>query len=319
MAKQQRGAEIVAVIANDVGQRLDNFLIRTLKGIPRGRVYRLLRTGQVRVNGGRRKPAYRLAEGDQVRLPPRHAVTGAPPLEADDERVTAVHRRVLLERDGLLVLDKPAGEAVHAGTGVRYGLIDRVRATPRWSQAQLAHRLDRGTSGCLVFGLTRAALNHFQRRLEAHEVAKRYLLLVEGAPAEEKVTVTAPLTVGSGRGQKVRVDEQGQTATTVFHLLERFAGAALLEAEPITGRTHQIRIHAAHAGWPLAGDERYGSADANRRFARAGLTRLFLHCHRLDFAAPDGEAIMVHAELPEELRAVLDRVGLRGGPASRRR
>ncbi|HFD80552.1 MAG TPA: RluA family pseudouridine synthase, partial [Gammaproteobacteria bacterium] len=246
----------VEVSAEQAGQRIDNFLLRVLKGVPKSRIYRLLRKGEVRVNKGRIRPEYRLQAGDTLRIPPvRVAETrgGAPGARPQQALADAI----LYEDDRLLVLNKPAGMAVHGGSGLSFGVIEALRALrPEAPYLELVHRLDRDTSGCLLIAKRRSELRTLHELLRTGALTKRYLLLAEGDWSRGPFRVEAPLRKNQLRGGErvVRVDSTGKAALTRFRFLEGYAGASLMEAELVTGRTHQIRVHAQHAGHPLAGD-----------------------------------------------------------------
>lgn len=299
------------VDAEASGRRLDNLLLGELKGVPRSRIYRLIRTGQVRVNGRRARPETRVALGDEVRLPPvrtpEQAREHAPPAD----RVAWLAQRILYEDRDLLALDKPAGLAVHGGSGVSFGAIELLRAArPDEPGLELVHRLDRDTSGCLLVARRRPALRRLHALLREGAVAKRYTALVVGRLAGGERRVDAPLLTTERRGgeRHVRVDAGGKPAVSRFVPVRRFAQATLVDVWIETGRTHQIRVHAAHLGHPVAGDERYGAAD-DPVVAGAGLGRLFLHAASIAFDAPgDGRVLRVEAPLPAELAAVLARL-----------
>lgn len=305
--------QIVAVPADHSGQRLDNFLLGRLKGAPRSLVYRLLRSGQVRVNGGRAKPDTRLGEGDQVRIPPvRLAEAGTPPpaSEALLERL----RSAILHEDGhVLVLDKPSGLASHGGSGIRLGAIEALRELrgERGARLELVHRLDRDTSGVLLFAKSRTALLAFQEQLRSGGADKRYLALIQGRlqPSPFRIEAALRKQVLQGGERMVKVAGDGKPAASVFKAAERFSGATLAEVAIETGRTHQIRVHAQHIGHPIAGDEKYGDAAFNARMKAQGLRRLFLHAASLRIRGPGGEDYLFHAPLPAELRTVLDTFG----------
>ena len=305
----------VEISAEDAGQRIDNFLQRCLKGVPKSRIYRLLRKGEVRVNKGRTKPEYRIQRGDQVRIPPvRMAAVGspAPSVKETDRLLDAV----LYEDERLLVLNKPAGMAVHGGSGLSFGVIEALRALrPAAPFLELVHRLDRDTSGCLLIAKRRSELRTLHELLRNGEVEKRYLLLVQGEWRQGQREVRAALKKNLLRGGErlVQIDPEGKDAVTRFRLLESYPGASLLEAELKTGRTHQIRVHAAHAGHPLAGDDKYGDAGFNRQMRALGLKRLFLHAHYVAFRdAERGRAVAVSAPMSADLRNVIQQ--LEAGP-----
>jgi 23S rRNA pseudouridine955/2504/2580 synthase len=305
-------ARVVVIDAEASGQRLDNFLVKTCKGVPRTHVYRLVRRGEVRINMGRVRPDYRLKEGDKVRIPPIRMATPA----ADRTPARAFRPDVLFEDDWLLALNKPSGLAVHGGSGVRVGLIEGLRADrPQARFLELVHRLDRETSGVLLVAKKRSALTALHEALrqssqKAQSFEKRYLALVKGAWPEELREVNAPLRKGkAGNGlEQVAVDDEGRYAKSLFRVMERFDGeATLVEIRLLTGRTHQARVHATHAGHPIAGDDKYGDWDWNARLRKLGLRRLFLHAAGLAFPHPEtGEKLQLSAPLPPELETFSD-------------
>lgn len=312
-------ARIVEASAEDDGQRLDNFLLRHLKGVPRSHVYRLLRTGQVRVNGGRAKPKQRVNAGDKVRLPPvRQAenVAAAPPPGGARRELEA---RILFEDERVLVVDKPAGMAVHGGSGLSFGVIEALRASrPDAPFLELAHRLDRDTSGCLVICKKRSALRRVHELLREGRVEKRYLALVAGSWSrkQEEVRLNLKKQQLHGGERMVDVRADGKESVSLFRAIEYFPGATLMQVDIRTGRTHQIRVQAAHVGHPVLGDDKYGDREANKSFRRLGLKRLFLHAASIGFEWPDnGKRVDVNAPLPADLRATLD--ALQSGRAGR--
>lgn len=294
------------VDAQHQGQRLDNFLASELPGVPRSLVYRLIRKGQVRVNGGRARPGARLSEGDDVRVPPA-TVSSGKPAEVPLRIVQSIRDSVIHEHADFIVLDKPAGLAVHGGSGIRWGVIDALRQIYAGEALELVHRLDRDTSGCLLVARNAVSLRALRAQFRARNTEKRYLCLVHGRFPEERMVVDAPLEKAARGGERfMRVSEQGKASSTEFRLLEHLGGHSYLEAFPITGRTHQIRVHAAHVGHPLAGDVKYGTAGMLEYWRDRGLERLFLHAHGLAFEFPEGHRQQISAPLPDELRAVLD-------------
>ncbi|MGB5725932.1 MAG: 23S rRNA pseudouridine(955/2504/2580) synthase RluC [Thiogranum sp.] len=299
------------ISTEQAGQRIDNFLLRFLKGVPKSHIYRLLRKGEVRVNKGRIKPEYRLKSGDQVRIPPVR-VSESKPASPSGQSVQKLADAVLYEDERLLVLNKPAGMAVHGGSGLSYGVIEALRVLrPQAPYLELVHRLDRDTSGCLLIAKRRSELRMLHELLRKGGVDKRYLLLVQGDWSQGPYRVNAALKKNLLRGgeRMVRVDEDGKTALTHFHFLESYAGASLMEAELKTGRTHQIRVHATDAGHPLAGDDKYGDADFNRRMRRLGLKRLFLHAHTVAFEDSERRRnIHVSAPLSADLRKLIQQL-----------
>lgn len=288
------------------GQRIDNALATLLKGAPRSLVYRLLRTGQVRVNGKRAKPDTRLAEGDELRLPPVRLGQDAPDSGPEASLVERVRAAVVHKDKHFLVLDKPAGIASHGGSGIRHGAIELLRAAFPGEPLELAHRLDRDTSGVLVLARSRSALLGLQEAIRAGRVTKQYLSLMTGKLARARFDVNVPLRKFdlAGGERLVRVADDGKPALTFFREIERYADASLVEATLATGRTHQIRVHAQHAGHPLAGDDKYGVREVNALWRKRGLKRLFLHAARFEFEI-DGSGWSFSAPLPEDLRSVL--------------
>lgn len=292
------------------GQRLDNFLIRELKGLPRSRVYRLVRKGEVRVNLGRVGAKYRLQSGDRVRIPPVRLGAG------DEPRVPAdlATGRILFEDEHLLVLDKPAGVAVHGGTGVSAGVIEALRARPPERPfLELVHRLDRDTSGCLMLAKSRAALTTLHAALRRDDteppIAKRYIALVQGRPTRRRIEVHASLRRNTVRGgeRMVAVADDGDRAESVFRLRRAGDACSEVEIELVTGRTHQARVHAVHIGHPIVGDRKYGNREVNTRARDAGLKRLALHAHTLAFTHPvTGKACRVAAPVPASFAAAFE-------------
>ncbi|HUN90825.1 MAG TPA: RluA family pseudouridine synthase [Burkholderiaceae bacterium] len=302
----------MTVSASGAGQRLDNFLLRLARGVPKSHVYRIVRSGEVRVNRARATVDQRLAEGDELRIPPLRVAASraesAPPAPAQVPPV-------IYEDEHLLVVDKPAGLAAHGGSGVVHGLIERVRAArPNQPFLELAHRLDRETSGLLLLAKTRRALLDLHEQLREGDVDKRYLALVAGDWVNDRQHVRLPLArlPASGGDRRVVVDEeQGVAAHTIFTLRRRYGAYSLLEAELRTGRTHQIRVHLAHLGFPIAGDPRYGSFALNRALARGvggpRLGRMFLHAHAVSLRHPASAAsLTLAAPLPPECQDFLD-------------
>jgi 23S rRNA pseudouridine955/2504/2580 synthase len=303
----------VEATEGDDGQRLDNFLLRTLGAVPRSLVYRILRTGEVRVNGRRAKPAYRLVAGDKVRLPPlqgagRKEDSEAPKAPSKSLR-DFVAAAVIHEDRDLIVVSKPAGVAVHGGSGVSFGVIEALRAVhPELKELELVHRLDRETSGCLLVAKRRAVLRDLHAQLRERQMQKRYLALVAGRWPFGVKTIDLPLKTNLQQGGErvVRVHSEGQQAVTTFKPIEQFGKiATLLDIDLGTGRTHQIRVHAAHAGYPVAGDEKYGDREKDAKLKEYGLSRMFLHAASLTFRR-GAESFTVEAPLPRELQAVID-------------
>jgi len=300
------------VVKDDAeGQRIDNFLLSRLKGVPKSWVYRVLRKGEVRVNKGRVKPTRRLCVGDEVRIPPLRMASEKTSQPGDGLR-RLIDASILYEDDQLLVVNKPSGVAVHGGSGVSHGVIETLRSLrPEAPYLELAHRLDRDTSGCLMLAKKRSALQQLQKLQLSGKVEKRYLALLSGRWRKGKVTADAPLqknTLKSGE-RVVRVDPRGKNAITRFEVVERFDRTTLVEARLETGRTHQIRVHAQHLGTPIAGDEKYGKQEDNQTFRAGGLNRLFLHAWRLSFPWEGRKGgYRFEAPLPDELKSYLDRL-----------
>ncbi len=286
---------ILTIESERAGQRLDNYLFVQLKGVPRSLIYRLLRTGQVRVNGGRAKPHYRLQSGDAVRVPPVRSASREAP-RPDARRVRELLEAVLYEDQALLVIDKPSGLTVHGGTGVRHGIIETLRAG-RYPELELVHRLDKETSGCLLLAKRRGVLRQLHQALREGGLRKQYLTLVAGHWRRPE-TVTLPLQPrGAGAVRQ---------AVTNFEPLEFLADTTLMRVRLLTGRTHQIRLHAAACGHPVAGDARYGDFGFNRRMREVGLKRLFLHAASV--ACEHAGGFSVEAPLPAALQDVLARL-----------
>lgn len=300
---------MLTVDRNHAGQRIDNFLMTTLKGVPKSRVYRLLRTGQVRVNKGRIKPTYRLQLNDIVRVPPI-SVPAEGELELPPRGLCeTIKKSIIFEDNHLIVLDKPSGIAVHGGSGVKHGVIEIMRVIrPELEGLELVHRLDRQTSGCLLLAKDRVTLLELHELLRENMVDKRYYALVQGRWRPDECSIDQPLSKGrtDSGNRVVRVSSDGQPSTTDFRVVRRFDEMTLLEAKPLTGRMHQIRVHAAHAGHPIAADDSYGDRSFNRELKKRGLKRLFLHAHSLDFLLPGRmKKISVQAPLSRELETFL--------------
>jgi 23S rRNA pseudouridine955/2504/2580 synthase len=300
--------EYVRVSEDEAGQRLDNFLLARLKGVPKSHVYRLLRKGEVRVNKGRAKPDYRVEPGDEVRLPPvRRPEPGETPPRGRNAGLR-LESCIIHEDERLIVLDKPTGIAVHGGSGLSHGVIEALRsARPDAPYLELVHRLDRETSGCLLIAKRRSTLRALHELLREGRVEKRYLALVKGRWELGEVRLEDRLRKTVRGGERVvTIDETGKTAASIFRPVEIGSAASLLEVRIMTGRTHQIRVQAAEAGHPLAGDERYGDRDYNRRMKQLGLERLFLHAASVGWEDPvSGEWRVYSTPLPDDLGEVL--------------
>jgi len=305
---QKPRARLQCVSAEESGQRLDNFLLRHTHGVPKTRVYRAIRKGEVRVNKGRTKPEYKVVAGDEVRIPP---LSEGVARSADTPSLVwerRIRESVVWETTDFLAINKPTGLAVHGGSGVRLGLIETLRRLfPEERYLELVHRLDRDTSGLVLVAKNARTLRELHQQLRNDLVDKRYFALVAGKWPAYRASVSAPVakhhTVSGERIVKVAAD--GKAAETTFRVLERFAGATLIEAKPVTGRTHQIRVHTLHSGHPILGDTKYETELSRRCCAAAPIKRLFLHAGAISFRL-GGEKIMLECPLSDELEAVLD-------------
>lgn len=312
---RREAAHEIAVDESASGQRIDNFLALHLKGVPRSRIYRLLRRGEVRVNRGRVRQHYRLTPGDVVRVPPVWIDNARLRTIPTRERQLAIERAILHEDDGLIVLNKPAGWAVHGGSGVDFGVIECLRAArPRAGRLELVHRIDRDTSGCLLVAKRRSVLSSMHEALRMERAHKRYLALARGNFGSRRRRSEAPLLREQRRtGERiVRVHSEGKPSVTDFVPLAAGDVASLVAAQPRTGRTHQIRVHAAALNMPLAGDEKYGDYAFNRLMRSHGLKRLFLHAASIAIRTGEGR-IVFEAPLAPELAVVLESLGLDAG------
>lgn len=304
--------------AEEAGQRLDNYLFKVLKGVPKSHIQRIIRSGEVRINKKRVQAADRLAEGDTVRIPPVRTASEKQP-DSAAAYIPARTFGIVFEDDAFLVINKPGGIAVHGGSGIDFGVIEQLRrARPEAKYLELVHRLDKDTSGLLMIAKKRSALVRLHEAIRQHEPQKIYRALIVGRLPEKHLNVKLPLLKYTGAaGEKmVRVDENGQTAHTVFRELAHYTAPllhqhgitelSLVEAALKTGRTHQIRVHLQAQHCPIAGDERYGNYQANRRLKKIGLKRMFLHAHTLQLNHPlSGEPLTLTASLPDELSALL--------------
>lgn len=300
----------------DATQRLDNYLARVLKGVPRSMIYRILRRGEVRVNKGRVSPSYKLQAGDEVRIPPVR-VTNAPVFipSSNLHIVKDLENKILFENDAFLVVNKPAGIAAHGGSGIEFGLIESLRALrPESKFLELAHRLDRETSGCLIVAKRRSALRNLHEQFRQRIVKKRYLTLVPGKWDRKVNLVNAPLVRNELRSgeRMVEVSRNGAPSTTAFDVVEFLDGATLLAAMPHTGRTHQIRVHCAYKGHPVGNDDKYGDKIFNQRLNSLGLKRMFLHAQKITFEDPTtGELLKIEAPLDESLLAIIEKLRIK--------
>jgi 23S rRNA pseudouridine955/2504/2580 synthase len=300
---------VVTVSADRAGQRIDNFLLARLKGVPRTAIYKILRRGEVRVNGGRIKPSYRLEEGDQVRIPPVRT-SDAKNIPAVSQNVSELlEAAVLYEDKDFMVINKPAGMAVHGGSGISLGVVEAVRQIrPHAKRIELVHRLDRDTSGCLVIAKKTGVLTALQRQFVDGEVMKSYTAVLVGTGLQTQFEVNQPLrknTLKSGE-RMVIVAADGKSARTGFTLRQELGGLSWVDIQLYTGRTHQIRVHSAHVKHPVLGDRKYGDEAANKLYARQGYKRLFLHAQNLQFTHPNTETHMnISAPLDQQFSALI--------------
>lgn len=299
---------LVTISDEEADQRIDNYLLRVCKGVPKSHIYRVLRSGEVRVNKGRIDQTYRLREGDVVRIPPLRLA------EKTSSSVPGAEFRIILEDSHLLVIDKPPGVAVHGGSGVSYGVIEQLRAArPDARFLELVHRLDRETSGILLLAKKRSALTNLHEQIREGQLDKRYLTLVHGDWQNARQHIKLPLfKYHTPDGERrVRVQADGMASHTVFNLIRRYGEFALLEAELKTGRTHQIRVHLSSSGFPIAGDDKYGDFALNRTLQKAegsriALKRMFLHAYQITFLHPEtGQPVTLKAPLPPDCEQFL--------------
>jgi len=310
---QTSGVQMLEVSPELAGQRIDNFLRTQLKGVPKTLIYRILRKGEVRVNKGRIKPEYKLQAGDVVRVPPLRLPERDEPVPLAQGLLERLEAAIVFEDKALIVLNKPAGIAVHGGSGLSFGVIEALRQLrPDAKELELVHRLDRDTSGLLMIAKKRSMLRHLHLQLRGDGVDKRYMALVRGRWDTGKKQVNAPLlknTLRSGE-RMVEVTDEGKDALTLFRVLRRFGDfATLVEAKPVTGRTHQIRVHARHAGHSIAGDSKYGDEEFSAVIRDLGGKRLFLHAYALKVPLPDGGELSLEAPVDEVWTRTLERLG----------
>ena len=305
----------VSVDDDQAGQRLDNFLMARLKGVPKSRIYNIIRKGEVRVNKGRSKPDYKILQGDEIRVPPVRVSEKEPLAKPSNTMTSLLENSILFENEGLLVINKPPGLAVHGGSGISLGLIETLRQMrPDARYLELIHRLDRDTSGCIMIAKKRSMLRHLQAALREKNtsgITKVYQALVIGHWPKACRRVDAPLLKLEVADDErvVRVHADGKPSLTEFKLLQDYANCSLVEARPITGRTHQIRVHAKHMGHSLVGDEKYGDDDFNKGMKAKGVKRLFLHAVELGFYLPEAkEKTIVKAPLAADLVAVINKL-----------
>lgn len=305
--------KMLEISEDEAGQRIDNYLLAKLKGVPKSLIYRIVRKGEVRVNKGRIKPEYKLQCGDVVRVPPvRVSEKTQAPVSSKLNKVASLEQQIIFEDDCLLVINKPSGIAVHGGSGLSFGVIEGLRALrPKARFLELVHRLDRDTSGILLVAKKRSALRHLHEQLRVKTVQKDYLALVRGQWQSHVKVVQAPLLKNElASGERiVKVSPEGKPSETRFSIEERYPTATLVKASPVTGRTHQIRVHTLHAGHPIALDDKYGDKDFDAEMRALGLNRLFLHAASIRFEHPKtGETLRLNAPLDEKMKAILKKL-----------
>lgn len=309
---QSSPVQWITVDSDYTGQRIDNFLFAQLKGIPKSRIYRMLRKGETRVNKRRIQAKYKLQADDIIRIPPLHHEQREDPTIPSRLLGQRLESRIIYEDDHLLILNKPSGMAVHGGSGLSFGVIEGLRQLrPHGKSLELVHRLDKDTSGCLLIAKKHSTLRHLHQQFRSNEVKKCYTTLLSGSWPRKNVTIEEPLEkyVLKGGERMVRVNAKGKPSLTTFGLIKRLPTATLAEARPMTGRTHQIRVHAAHSGHPVAGDPRYATPEENQRFRRLGLKRLFLHASQVTFEHPaNAELLTIKAPLDQELEQFITKL-----------
>ncbi|GLP99918.1 pseudouridine synthase [Methylophaga thalassica] len=306
---QSQKVQFIEISASQAGQRIDNFLLTLEKGVPKSRIYRAIRKGEVRVNKGRIKQTYKIEAGDVIRVPPLQVSEKTAPTEINESLQQQLLASIIFEDDAMLVLNKPSGLAVHAGTQIQVGVIEAFRLIkPELEFIELVHRLDRDTSGCLLIAKSRESLLNLQQQMLSDQIDKRYLTLLKGEMNSGEVYIEQPLqknTVSSGE-RMVKVDPEGKSAKTLFIKRQSYGIAQLSEVKLFTGRTHQIRVHSAWSGHPVAGDDKYGDREFNKQMKTFGLKRLFLHAWRLGIHHPiTQEPLSLEAPLPEKLQRVI--------------
>jgi 23S rRNA pseudouridine955/2504/2580 synthase len=312
LAENKPAVTMHVVDENSAGQRIDNFLARVLKGVPKSHIYRILRSGEVRVNSKRVEASYKLAANDAVRVPPVR-IKGKPAEgHLREQQRSKLDQHIIFEDDALLVIDKPAGFAVHGGSGISRGIIEQLRLErPRAKFLELVHRLDRETSGVLLLAKKRSALVALHEAIRNNQTDKRYVMLAHGDWTEDKKRVRLPLhkyVLPSGE-RRVAVQEDGQHSETLFYLRKRYGEFSLLEAKLVTGRTHQLRVQLSHLGHPIVGDGKYGDFNVNKLIQKRGLKRMFLHSAETTLKHPlTGEKLKLVAPLPAELRRFLESI-----------
>lgn len=309
LSSKKSPVQFLTISIENEGQRVDNFLVTHLKGVPKSRIYRLVRKGEVRINKKRVAPSYRLMEGDVLRLPPVATAEKAKAVPPSHHTQAILLNNILYEDDNFLIINKPSGMSVHGGSTVRMGVVEVLKhAFPKLTHLELAHRLDAETSGCLILAKRKRILREVHTLLREGQIKKTYVLLTKGHWKRNELRADMPLLKHYRDGGKhmVAVHPEGKTALTIFSPVKTFANASLVEAKLMTGRTHQIRVHAQTKGHPIAGDSRYGDLEFNKYTHALGLRRMFLHALSIDFILPSsGQHITVVAPLPSELEKYL--------------
>ena len=315
--KGQLTVKFVEITSEHSDQRIDNYLFTLLKGVPKSRIYRIIRKGEIRINGSRIKPDYKLNEGDKIRIPPVRIAEREAFILPSKKLQYLLEKNILYEDDALLVLNKPSGLAVHGGSGIKFGLIEALRLIrPKTDYFELAHRIDRETSGCLIVAKKRSTLRYLQEQMRNRRISKVYRALATGKWPRGIKRIDLPLMAFEQKtGEKiVRVNPKGKKSVTIFSVMKRYRNFTLLEASLETGRTHQIRVHAQHIGCPLAGDSKYGLDDINKDIRKSGLKRMFLHAFKIGFSLPCGKNIFIEAPMPIDLSEHLMELDCRDEP-----
>ena len=315
--KEQLTVKFVEITSEHSDQRIDNYLFTLLKGVPKSRIYRIIRKGEIRINGSRIKPDYKLNEGDKIRIPPVRIAEREAFILPSKKLQYSLEKNILYEDDALLVLNKPSGLAVHGGSGIKFGLIEALRLIrPKTDYFELAHRIDRETSGCLIVAKKRSTLRYLQEQMRNRRISKVYRALATGKWPRGIKRIDLPLMAFEQKtGEKiVRVNPKGKKSVTIFSVMKRYRNFTLLEASLETGRTHQIRVHAQHIGCPLAGDSKYGLDDINKDIRKSGLKRMFLHAFKIGFSLPCGKNIFIEAPMPSDLSEHLMKLDCRDEP-----
>ncbi|MDC1093717.1 23S rRNA pseudouridine(955/2504/2580) synthase RluC [Porticoccus sp.] len=315
--KGQLTVKFVEITSEHSDQRIDNYLFTLLKGVPKSRIYRIIRKGEIRINGSRIKPDYKLNEGDKIRIPPVRIAEREAFILPSKKLQYSLEKNILYEDDALLVLNKPSGLAVHGGSGIKLGLIEALRLIrPKTDYFELVHRIDRETSGCLIVAKKRSSLRYLQEQMRSKRISKVYRALATGKWPRGMKRIDLPLMAFEQKtGEKiVRVNPKGKKSVTIFSVMKRYRNFTLLEALLETGRTHQIRVHAQHIGCPLAGDNKYGLDDINKDIRKSGLKRMFLHALKIGFSLPCGKNIFIEAPMPSDLSEHLMELDCRDEP-----